>query len=89
LDQSSVVNKVSQLHDHVVNFVFIILEIIGRVQDEHLLAVMVLKPILVLNVNLFQVFQRNRVFLRSHPLLGPFETLLRAASQVNDLGLFL
>ncbi len=51
----STVDKISQLLNHDLNLDFVILKIFTSVNYQHIFRIMILKPILMLNMNLLQV----------------------------------
>ncbi len=85
----STVDKISQLLNHDLNLVLVILKILTRVKYQNILRLVNFEPIFMLNMNFFQVLQWNHIFLWSLTLLYSLLTFLRRASEINDLCLFL
>lgn len=80
----SIIDKVSELSNHVAHFNFVIFEILCCVKDQYFFGVVSPEPIFVFNVYFLKVFKRNLVFFRSLSCLCSLETLLRSASKIYD-----
>jgi hypothetical protein len=85
----SVVDEISQLLNHLIDFGWVFLEVLRSVQHQYSFGIVTLEPILVLDMNLFQILKRDLILLRPFSGHGSFVAFLRSASQINDFGLLL
>jgi hypothetical protein len=71
---------------HFLNLCGVVFEVLSCVDDQHIVTGVGLEPLLMFVVDHGEVFQRNLALFFSLSFLGPLETLLRGASQVDNLG---